>query len=116
MSVIVRGMNMPKYCKECSNHFWFAGRIWCYYLDDSIDEGGNIDVSPPHNCPMTELPEKHGRLIDADAFVEYLENEFKSGYENDQKSDSDMKMLIAKMHELIITEINQRPTVVESEE
>lgn len=55
------------------------------------------------------------RLIDANAFVEYLENEFKSGYENDQKSDADMKMLIAKMHELFITEIQKRPTVLENE-
>lgn len=45
-----------------------------------------------------------------------LKKEFADGYENDQKSDADMKMLIAKMHELLITEIHNRPTVIESEE
>lgn len=68
MSVTVKGMKMPKYCKECSNHYWFAGRIWCYYLDDSIDGGENTDVSHPHNCPIIPLPEKHGRLIDIDEY------------------------------------------------
>lgn len=64
-----------------------------------------IDKLPP-NC----------RLIDANAFVEYLENEFENGYGNDQESDADTKMLIAKIHELIITEIKKRPTVIEREE
>lgn len=63
---------------------------------------------------IQELP-PNCRLIDANAFIEYLENEFESGYENDQKSDADMKMLIAKMHKLIITEIQKRPTVLEIE-
>ena len=97
MSVIVKGMKMPKYCKECSNHYWFAGRIWCYYLDDSIDGGENTDVSHPHNCPIIPLPEKHGRLIDGD----YLYDRLKA---------------LGLKDENVFRIIKEEPTVIESEE
>ena len=108
MSLIIKGMNMPKSCFKC--------QIYCKEFIDSAVSDNDFFTKRLENCPLVEFSEKQGRLIDADAFVEYLENEFKSGYENDQKSDADMKMLIAKMHELIITEIRKRPTVIESEE
>jgi hypothetical protein len=111
MSVIVKGMDMPENCLDCQ----FSTDLGDCYA--TFSAGADFDIpNRPENCPLVKLPENHGRLIDADAFVECLENEFKRGYENDQKSDADMKMLIAKMHELIITEIQKRPTVVESEE
>ncbi len=113
MSVIVKGMDMPKSCLYCP---MLNGSDECCLLSDEQNYAyDDIDQVKDNYCPLVALPKKHGRLIDADAFVEYLENEFKTGYENDQKSDADMKMLIAKMHELIITEIHNRPTVIESE-
>ena len=111
MSVILQGMEMPKSCSECPII------KPCINTPFKAKEAfkAELFLKRPEFCQLSELPENHGRLIDADAFVEYLENEFKRGYENDQKSDADMKMLMAKMHELIITEIQKRPTVLENE-
>ena len=61
MSVLIKGMEMPKNCKDCpfSDH-----EAWClipgswrerYYCPD--DERSN-------DCPLVEIP-PHGRLIDA---------------------------------------------------
>ena len=111
MSIIVKSMKMPQACMYCP---MFNG-IGCNTTMKMFDELTNVAVRV-QGCPLVEFPEKHGRLIDADAFIKHLEKEFADGYEKDQKSDSDMKMLIAKMHELIITEIRKRPTVIESEE
>lgn len=64
MSVIVKGMKMPKNCAEC--------RLWdtCKYMNDFDDwvsildavEDGNLIRDK--NCPLSELPTPHGRLID----------------------------------------------------
>ena len=53
MSVLVKGMEMPRNCYECK--VWFE----CF------------DEKPPFNmiksvCPLIEIPTPHGRLIDAD--------------------------------------------------
>ena len=57
MSVLVRGMNMPKTCNECR----FAYRGACI---------ANIgrEVKVDQICPLVEIPTPHGRLIDADAY------------------------------------------------
>ena len=57
MSVIVKGMKMPKNCFYCAMSSFgvcnIAVRIW--------------DISTrPDWCPLAGLPEGHGRLIDAD--------------------------------------------------
>jgi len=62
MSVIVKGMEMPKNCWECS-------------LSDIDDDYGRcclysgiacLTIGRQDNCPLVEIPIPHGRLIDAD--------------------------------------------------
>ena len=57
MSVLVRGMEMPKSCAYC--RFYGA---YCYAKGDE-----NTYSTLP--CPLVPVP-PHGRLIDADAFDE----------------------------------------------
>lgn len=60
MSVLIKGMEMPKNCKEC--RFCFYDRKYepmCLLLNG---KRGKSD------CPLVEIP-PHGRLIDADAFT-----------------------------------------------
>lgn len=54
MSVIVKGMKMPKTCYDCI----FYGGLECGLT------GFGADRKSRH-CPLVELP-PHGRLIDAD--------------------------------------------------
>lgn len=65
MSVLIKGMEMPKNCKEC--RFCFYDRKYepmCLLLNG---KRGKSD------CPLVEIP-PHGRLIDADALMENEEN------------------------------------------
>ena len=65
MSVIVKGMEMPKSCASCRMAVCFAdtGRAKCYATLSYIDpERGKRS----YDCPLRPLPEKHGRLIDGD--------------------------------------------------
>ena len=70
MSVLIKGMEMPKNCNSCD-------------LIQFDDEGleAHCPLSPyyrwcgtppdyrPEGCPLVEIPTPHGRLIDADTNV-----------------------------------------------
>jgi len=66
MSILIRGMEMPKNCAECNmwciceclNDFEDFESI-CYAVEDG-------DLIRDKNCPLVEIPTPHGRLIDAD--------------------------------------------------
>ena len=56
MSVLMKGVTMPKDCDTCQFSMINDCNLWMI-----------MDVDEIHpECPLTELPEKHGRLIDAD--------------------------------------------------
>lgn len=88
MSVLVRGMEMPKNCWECS-------------LSDVDDDYGRcclfsgiacLNIGRQDNCPLVEVP-PHGDLIDRDnllekAYYDYNEtthdyNKFRVVFEDD---------------------------------
>lgn len=56
MSVIVKGMEMPKNCTRC-DYIGLNAAIGC-----SVMSGTNGRAT---DCPLGALPDKHGRLIDA---------------------------------------------------
>ena len=70
MSVLIKGMRMPENCIQCPMQF---GGM-CYVMPADVDESR---VAPtveaawkqgePDWCPLIEIPEPHGRLIDGDA-------------------------------------------------
>ena len=66
MSVIVKGMKMPKSCSKCR---WFdmggGYGYQCTLLHKSFDMWNEISVARDKDCPLIEVP-PHGRLIDAD--------------------------------------------------
>ncbi len=71
MSLIIRGVNLPKKCGNCP----------CYdYIDyiclaDDCEAG--FDVENPEerseHCPLVKIPTPHGRLIDADELLKTIE-------------------------------------------
>ena len=64
MSILIRGMDMPKNCKECDLYIEGA----CY-AKGYRDYRSIMDMSKPDDCPLIEIPTPHGRLIDADALI-----------------------------------------------
>ena len=64
MSILIKGMKMPEHCGYCR----FAYDGICHALqvmryDKETKDGKLID------CPLTEIPTPHGRLIDRDALI-----------------------------------------------
>lgn len=56
MSVLIKGMEMPKNCGLCFLRVGKCSRR--IYMKNR-----------PSDCPLIEVPEPHGRLIDADALA-----------------------------------------------
>lgn len=56
MSVIIRGMNKSKSCADCR----LRSNGYCDITDALIPYDGSIHG----DCPLVELPEKHGELVD----------------------------------------------------
>lgn len=62
MSVLIKGMDMPKWCGECR----FSVDGWCYaHGKPNVEALSNDGIT--NWCPLVEVPTPHGRLIDADA-------------------------------------------------
>ena len=102
MSVLVKGMTMPKSCKTCDLLQDYDGCMYCPFGDCTVF--GDIEYVPNHVasdiCPLVELPEKHGRLIDAD--------ELKTAF---PRCDNNMNIKIASAR----ATINHMPTIIEAE-
>lgn len=97
MGVYVKGMEMPPACGYCR-------LAWCC----KAAEGECIDLRERNsyrhrNCPLVEVAEPHGRLVDADVAQDRLLNIMcGTGYQS--------RAISAVIYEYIT------PTVIESEE
>ena len=83
MSVLIKGMEMPETCDDCP-----VG--WCNNLILFSESDKRAD-----NCPLVEVPEPHGRLIDADEICFSMTN----GIDQDIAEEA----------------IRESPTVIEAE-
>ena len=63
-SVLIKGMKMPKGCLECPfKDIGMSTMTQCLLVAGWV-EYVNDGYGIPDACPLVELPEKHGRLID----------------------------------------------------
>ena len=59
MSIIIKGMDMPKSCEECRLYV----DKWCYAIDvESFTEENGTKAT--FICPLVEIPTPHGEIID----------------------------------------------------
>ena len=67
MSLLIKGMDMPKACEWCS----FISTFTTEYGMGCRCEVGKFEfcdyTKRQEKCPLVEFPTPHGRLIDADA-------------------------------------------------
>lgn len=65
MSLILKGIDMPKSCGECEFNYNLEGGSYewweCVILHDDINQ---FDTRRT-DCPLVEIPTPHGRIIDA---------------------------------------------------
>lgn len=64
MSVIIKDMEVPQYCGAC--HVGFCKQIGCELYIGFDDYA----TSRHPDCPISNIPTPHGRLIDADKLHE----------------------------------------------
>ena len=106
-SVIIKDMQIPSECRMCPlcRYFYSTGITNCMLMQTPLAEDyKTIRFEGRHkDCPLVELPEKHGRLIDADALIrEHFSHEHRIALSEANK---------AWMRKII----NDAPTIVESE-
>lgn len=66
MGVYIKGMQIPDNCYQCMI-FGFRTAIKCTEWTEI--SAGRRENERAWSCPLVELPEHHGRLIDADALA-----------------------------------------------
>lgn len=79
MSVLIKGIEMPQSCYDCSFQHpckHDEDKDYCVVIDDFL-YCYNMEAN---NCPLVEIP-PHGRLIDADAVL----NAIKKAMEDDSE-------------------------------
>jgi len=100
MRLLIKGMDMPKNYKSRSAT-----------LDRQTDDGilrlfvSDFDSEAmKYSCrvyPIVEVPTPHGRLIDADSLIEYINKEL--------KGDEYIQRMFRRI-------VKSRPTIIEAEE
>lgn len=69
MSVIIKGMKLPKNCMECDLHFIARGLDnECIFSNDTVDDCTERRL---YRCPLVEIPTPHGRLIDENELLRH---------------------------------------------
>ena len=59
MSILIKGMEMPRTCNDCGLRDSFDCWITDSYIEARFSKRNE-------DCPLVEIPTPHGRLIDAD--------------------------------------------------
>ena len=128
MSILIKGIQMPKNCVDCplfESLYHFHG---CHAKPESFNERDmwNFAVGDrPSWCPLVEVQTPHGRLIDAGAFIAeqrhlYCENcERRKGMKNGKVKfvyDIGDAPCRACGYGDVLDDLEDAPTVIEEEE
>ena len=115
MSVLIKGMEMPKSCLICVCDIPKGN---CDLWRNQTPEEHRRERHP--DCPLVEVPTPHGRLIDADALVHDLDDDI----ENDQRVLDEMDF-VGKERDRVqfdkdckhncLWYLSEAPTIIESE-
>ena len=72
MSLFIKSkVHLPSNCEKCPFNYADMSVGICIAADKTIDTRTYGRKRHP-DCPMTEIPTPHGRLIDADRFLDWL--------------------------------------------
>ena len=70
MSIYIEGMEMPRTCYDCKFRKRNGLELVCPVLEKSYKIADTqVLFVREKDCPLIEVPEPHGRLIDADAVI-----------------------------------------------
>ena len=69
MSIIIKGMDMPKSCRTCPLNSAPPNGCLIWTINDIRKDKRNND------CPLVEIPTPHGRLIDKDELLSHIKKD-----------------------------------------
>jgi len=124
MSILIKGMEMPKSCDECRFFDWHKGMGNFCNIDESIKYkahfGKDFEVMMEKigDCPLIEVP-PHGRLIDADALTGQMERNLWAIEDKAEKElgfDETLRRGMQYGHAVCLDAVNATPTIIEAED
>ena len=102
MSVIVKGLEMPKICGQCQIKLGIDCELWKHVRSVSLDRH--------KDCPLAPVP-PHGRLIDADKLEDKCSRQARDGW---NKSTNTTNWGYA--YTIFKSDIEDAPTIIPAEE
>lgn len=121
MSVLIKGMKMPKNCLMCQFHGF--GGYKNEFIVCSLTGRSEGQLSNVPDCPLVEVPTPHGRLIDEDVFIreinERIDAAIKWGTNAIADREDEIRLraeqAVATFCEASLT-AKKMPTIIEAEE
>lgn len=116
MSYIVKSETFPESCNKCDSCYMCPGVRYCSLSHQA--DGKHLDVkdyfynNTKHpDCPLLELPKKHGRLIDADRLTKILQDTLDNYSDNYNDGKTVEKLVVDVCKQFI----EHCPTIIEAE-
>ena len=111
MSILIKGMDMPKRCGECPLSLYPYSPCW--------KNGGALDWENRHNrCPLLPVP-PHGRLGDLGELAKIVLNWIttqEKAYPNEDSNALSWRLGARAMGNQIYRDIEAAPTIIPAEE
>lgn len=117
MSILIRGMEMPKSCWDCEVGGAKQRHATCPFYSMEYWEQENYQDKIADGCPLIEIP-PHGRLIDADALAKIVLNWIttqEKAYPNEDSNALSWRLGARAMGHQIYRDIEAAPTIIEAE-
>ena len=102
MSILIKGMEMPKCCDDCWALDEYGDYPRCRITEEQRGYNFRIREQRMEHCPLIEVPTPHGRLIDADALKV-------------ERPIMDGSITVGVSYAITRKEIDEAPTVIEAE-
>lgn len=120
MSVVIKGMKIPKGCSFCKmkeqnrhGQCSITGTEW--ENDTMILLNFDSDKERLSDCPLVEIPANHGRLIDADDLMKRYNLTEATKYGNYTREQQEFSYSTMMMYE-IADMVDDAPVVIDAEE
>ena len=111
MSIFINSkVHLPSSCEKCPFNYADMSVGICMAADKTIDTRTYGRKRHP-DCPMTELPTSHGRLIDADRLIKIMQDTL----DNYPDNSNDGKIVEKLVVETCKQFIDHCPTIGEAE-
>ena len=75
MGVYIKGMRMPKGCYDplvAPSYCFMLNSGTCKICHEYADKHGELCMEYPQGCPLVEVKEPHGRLVDINGINELI--------------------------------------------